>query len=290
MATQEVYSTSTIFQPGPIHRQSASTNSLVQTIKEVEDSDQQEANDVFARLVNSKRRANSEHGNMGLLTSDHINMSASAQTSLFLQPGQLSLSESQLQTWQSMASNLGVDATSVDVNALVQQVLREAYLENTKDLHQYATKVKYFNAVKKSIREEISKAREVMAEQAGRNDTDPLIKMIDEEQSMVITYPLLEYSGTFTGQSPNEEDEFPGLLQPKLDTEKLQIQAQTKEELDVYIQNLEETLNSVGDDAQLANVDLQNMLQKQQQTLQMMSNIAKMLHDTAMSVIRKIGG
>jgi hypothetical protein len=45
-----------------------------------------------------------------------------------------------------------------------------------------------------------------------------------------------------------------------------------------------------GDDAQLANVDLQNILQKQQQSLQMMSNISKMLYDTAMAVIRKIGG
>ena len=53
---------------------------------------------------------------------------------------------------------------------------------------------------------------------------------------------------------------------------------------------LEEMLTSIGDDAQLANVDLQNMLQKQQQTLQMMSNISKMLYDTAQSVIRKIGG
>lgn len=57
-----------------------------------------------------------------------------------------------------------------------------------------------------------------------------------------------------------------------------------------YIDKLEEELSSVGDDAQLANVDLQNWLQKQQQTLQMMSNISKMLHDTAMAVIRKIGG
>jgi hypothetical protein len=64
----------------------------------------------------------------------------------------------------------------------------------------------------------------------------------------------------------------------------------TKGELDTYIQGMEEKLNSVGDDAQLANVDLQNMLQKQQQTLQMMSNIPKMLHDTAMAVIRKMGG
>ena len=41
--------------------------------------------------------------------------------------------------------------------------------------------------------------------------------------------------------------------------------------------NFKQNLNSVGDDAQLANVDLQNMLQKQQQTLQMMSNISKMI-------------
>ena len=46
----------------------------------------------------------------------------------------------------------------------------------------------------------------------------------------------------------------------------------------------------VGDDAQLANVDLQNALQKHQQVLQQMSNVSKMLHDTAMTVVRKIGG
>ena len=64
----------------------------------------------------------------------------------------------------------------------------------------------------------------------------------------------------------------------------------TKGQLGDYIKTVEDQLNSVGDDAQLANVDLQNMLQKQQQTLQMMSNISKSLHDTAMSVIRKMGG
>ncbi|MBI3178471.1 MAG: hypothetical protein HYZ27_02345, partial [Deltaproteobacteria bacterium] len=64
----------------------------------------------------------------------------------------------------------------------------------------------------------------------------------------------------------------------------------TKPQMEDYIKNMEEKLNSVGDDSQLANVDLQNALQRQQQTLQMMSNMSKMLHDTAMSIIRKIGG
>lgn len=59
---------------------------------------------------------------------------------------------------------------------------------------------------------------------------------------------------------------------------------------DDYITSVEESLQTIGDDAQLANTDLQNALQQQQQTLQMMSNISKMLHDTAMAVIRKMGG
>ena len=61
----------------------------------------------------------------------------------------------------------------------------------------------------------------------------------------------------------------------------------------VAVRNLEDSLinvNSVEDDAQLANVDLQALLQKQQQTLQMLSNIEKELYDTAMAVIRKLGG
>jgi len=51
------------------------------------------------------------------------------------------------------------------------------------------------------------------------------------------------------------------------------------------IEVLEKKLHSVGDDAQLANIDLQNQLQKQQQTLQTMSNVSKMLHDTAKAII-----
>jgi hypothetical protein len=65
---------------------------------------------------------------------------------------------------------------------------------------------------------------------------------------------------------------------------------ETPADLDALLETWDEKLQEVGEDAQLANVDLPNMLQKQQQTLQMMSQISKMLHDTAMAVIRNIGG
>ena len=44
------------------------------------------------------------------------------------------------------------------------------------------------------------------------------------------------------------------------------------------------------DQAQLDNIDLQNMLQKQQQNIQMMSNLSKIMHDTALAVSRKMSG
>ena len=63
-----------------------------------------------------------------------------------------------------------------------------------------------------------------------------------------------------------------------------------RDEITEQLAAWEDELQQVCDDAQLANVDMQNAMQKQQQSLQMMSNISKMLHDTAMAVIGKIGG
>jgi hypothetical protein len=48
------------------------------------------------------------------------------------------------------------------------------------------------------------------------------------------------------------------------------------------------TARSAGDDAQLANLDLQNALQKQQQTYTMMSNVMKTMHDTSKSIIQNV--
>lgn len=62
-----------------------------------------------------------------------------------------------------------------------------------------------------------------------------------------------------------------------------------KAKIEQLIRSNEKKLATVGDDAQLANIDLQNALQKSQQLLQLMSSISKQLHDTAMAIIRKLG-
>jgi len=135
--------------------------------------------------------------------------------------------------WTLFIENQANAGGTIDVNTLVQLVLREAYLSSTEDLRFYAEKVRYFNQAKKQIRDALAHARAV-------------------EATLAI--------------------------------------ATLKSKMEAHITALETRLNSLGDDAQLANVDLQNILQKQQQTLQMMSNISKMLYDTAQSVIRKMGG
>lgn len=47
-------------------------------------------------------------------------------------------------------------------------------------------------------------------------------------------------------------------------------------ELEVYIEELEAKLSTIGDDALLANLDLQDMLQKQQQTIEMIPPVARL--------------
>lgn len=66
-----------------------------------------------------------------------------------------------------------------------------------------------------------------------------------------------------------------------------------REELASRLKDLahrEQQPDTVGEDAQLANVDMQDALQKQQQTLQMLSTISKLVSDTSMAIVRKMGG
>ncbi len=58
--------------------------------------------------------------------------------------------------------------------------------------------------------------------------------------------------------------------------------------LEEEIEAFEEVLNSIGDDCQLAKLDLQAKLQGQQQVLLMITNIVKMMGEMADAVVRNI--
>jgi hypothetical protein len=172
---------------------------------------------------------------------------------------------------------------SEDPTALVEMVLRQSYLETTEDLRAHAEKVRKLNKSKKALRDYLgalrkfkanilSTARERGVDLCRGNEKDvAALAAVFEEHTIQYAVGNTEYELCLPDRVPAVEVKGMDLLENE-------------------IARREEQLNALGDDAQLANVDLQNVLQKQQQTLQMMSNISKMLHETAMAVIRKMGG
>ena len=169
-----------------------------------------------------------------------------------------------------------------DIWAVVQSVMRESYLDSTEDLRRYAEKVRYSNEVKRSIRSYLTALRQKKAEIMGAA-RERGIEMCrpDPGDRDALAGLIAGLASAFEVGQVGYECCLPDRVPPEGTT--------TMEGIDAAIAHWEGQLNSVGDDSQLANIDLQNVLQKQQQALQMMSQISKVLHDTAMAVIRKIG-
>ncbi len=166
--------------------------------------------------------------------------------------------------WAEFVSEVAANGGAVDPNALVQYVLRESYLETTEDLRFYAEKVRYYNAVKKRLREELARAS---AHRARYADRDPSAK--------IAAFPMIRFEA-------RAGDDGSSCLEPaSVEIDK----AATLGRLDAYICDLDRQLHTVGDDAQLATIDLQDAMQKRQQMLQMLSNILKKEHDTATAII-----
>src|SRR5690606_5154521 len=59
-----------------------------------------------------------------------------------------------LRDWQGLIASMRPAAG--DINALVQWVLRESYLEQNEDLRHYAEKVKHYNEMKSKLREQLN--------------------------------------------------------------------------------------------------------------------------------------
>ena len=185
--------------------------------------------------------------------------------------------------WADFLSDAASGGVPVDPNELVQYVLRESYLQTTEDLRLYAEKVKYYNEAKKAVREYLGALRDFhVAVCRSARDRGIDIRRADEDDRSKLAEIFKEHTRPYDARDVACELSIPDRVPAESVSDFEQLEAEMK--------TWEEKLNSIGDDAQLANVDLQNMLQKQQQTLQMMSNISKMLHDTSMSVIRKLGG
>jgi len=192
-------------------------------------------------------------------------LSDEARESLAIIGHKLANGENWEDSWESLVPMVFTEeyfteyptSISQDINAIVYEVLKESYLDTTEDLKHYAEKVKYYNRAKKRIREYADRMRDDLKEM--HNASNSLHKKLK-----------------------------------KVEKSTKRLRRDWKHHLSVvsdfenYIQEYEEKLSTIGDDAQLANIDLQNSVQKLTQTMQMMSTISKQMHDTAMGIIRNI--
>jgi hypothetical protein len=125
----------------------------------------------------------------------------------------------------------------LDINEVIQWVIRQSYLETNRDLSYLASKVKYFNDLKKTIRDEQLEVERI-------RDLENCIP-----------------GGTAGNICTDSEALFLALASQ---------------------------LQTTSNDAQLAHIDIQNALQTRTQYLTLVSNMTKLMHDTAMSVIRNV--
>ena len=173
--------------------------------------------------------------------------------------------------WGEHIAKMNVDGW-MDVNQLIQWVMREAYVNNTEDLRGYAYRVKYFTDLKRAIREELVRARNFQREHQVMEQGEVRLNASYDKRKFNTVPEVDPRTGAMNVRSPESGGS-----------------TQDPRGMDEYVKELEQLLNTVGDDAQLAQVDLQNVTQKQQQTLQTLSNLSKVLHETSMAIIRKIG-
>jgi len=155
------------------------------------------------------------------------------------------------QGWVEFVRGSGMETG--EVGQVIQFALRESYQQSNADLAHFADKVKHFNDLKSGLRDELGRTKATLAS--------------------------------------TRDDELPQPYQPNRDalkdTEGVAVPGpiRTKSELSDYARSLDQRLNRVGNDAQLANMDLQNATLRQQQTSQTLSNVARQMHDSAMAVI-----
>ena len=151
---------------------------------------------------------------------------------------------------------------NMDINSSIQCILNEAKTEAGRNVAMARAKVQKYDLIKRDLTQEINRSSSAFS----------------GGQQSKLTSPIQGKIYSIENRNPDKFSiQRGGMISNRADLEK-------------YILDLKRKLNSLDGDAQLANVDLQNALQQQQQTLQMMSNISKMLHDTGMSIIRKVGG
>jgi len=161
--------------------------------------------------------------------------------------------------WRLLVQGLATRGTSYDINAMIQWVIRQSYLETNKDLKYYAAKVKYFNELKKRLREEIADTR------SRYNDASSWPLKVNRIVRLPRTYrpgATARFSRTTT--------------------------MMTREQFAAYINELEKMFSTLRGTMSFFQMDLQQSNQAYIRILSTLSAMMKSQNDTLKSIIRNL--
>lgn len=168
-----------------------------------------------------------------------------------------------LAKWKEAATAYTKRTRQRNINALIQHVMREAYLEPNKELKMRADKVRHFNEKKRiafAYRDELRKVEKEL-KQSGTAG-----------QTVRVRTPKFSTDGNpdrpvITGRVYNTVD----------------VESVVPELASIVV-----LCNHAEEESKSAGLDLQNALKKESQTYQLMSNVMKSMHDTAKASIQNV--
>ena len=207
--------------------------------------------------------------------------------------------------FSSFLASCAAGGIPTDINALILWVLRESYKEGMNILVDVRERVKFFNNLKSQIRDvlkDLNAAKTKYTKAATDNALEERKKYVEEHKndnensdanSAGAEFDRESYDAVYGQYDISAEgltrycynDSYTGIPATVTKGGK---EIKTMKELESYIKEMEGKLSSIGDDAQVQNINLQNAMQKQSQLIQTLSNLQKLLHDTAQAIVQRL--
>jgi len=157
-----------------------------------------------------------------------------------------------LTKWRALL--LGSNMQGTDINALVQQVIRESYLASAEDLKKYADKVQYYNEQKMKVTDAIEKARR--AQITPGSSLNKMNIVLEKGTSGQITMRNI------------------GVVK-------------TEQERQEYVRYLDSKLNQFNEDARIVSLEYENVAQRRQEIKRQLSILSGELKHTAILILQR---
>jgi len=178
-----------------------------------------------------------------------------------------------------------------DINGLVQWVLRESYMGNLEDMKYYAEKVRYYNDVKKGMRESLTEIRQYQSEYAPIESEEIYP---DEYGRIKVKFPWILEELDYDPSKPvvlkgvASSDSYGVLIINKNDESGRHLLKILEIQLQDEIAKAEADRETLRNDRQMTSTQFENANQKSTQYINMLSSVLKTMQEMNQGITRNL--